>query len=114
MIDVEFFQGSNGRVPALAFITEIDDVRLKAKVYRSLKLLQEFGSCLLEPYAKYLRNGIFELRTSYGSKQIRTLYFYTDSGKAVITNAFMKKTRRTPDYELETAVRRKTEYEKRK
>ena len=57
------------------------------------------GPLLREPYSKSLENGIFELRTKQGSDITRVLYFFIVGKKAVLTNGFIKKSKKTPKAE---------------
>ncbi len=111
MFNIEFFTLPDGSVPALETIRSISDVKLKAKVFRSLKLLESFGNQLGEPDIKHLRNGIFELRTRQGSNIFRNLFFFHSGRIIVVTNGFIKKTQKTPEKEIILAERRRSEYE---
>ena len=112
MFDINFFENSNGEKPALDFILNIPDQKLKAKVFRSLKLLETFGNQLSEPDSSYLKDGIFELRTKHGSNIVRTLYFFRKKQIIIVTNSFIKKTQKTPVKEINLAIERKKIYEK--
>lgn len=46
MFKVEFFALTDGSMPALETIRSITDLKLKAKVFRSLRLLETFGNQL--------------------------------------------------------------------
>lgn len=63
---VEFYKTEKGKKPAGDFIKSIEDVKLRAKVVRSLKLLETYGTELRETDSKPLGDGIFELRTIQG------------------------------------------------
>ena len=112
MFEIIFYELDNGRKPALESILAIEDVKLRAKVFRSLKLLESFGNQLGEPDSSFLRDGIFELRTKYSSNIVRTLYFFRKGKLVIVTNSFIKKTQKTPKDELELALERKKDYEK--
>lgn len=112
MFKVEFFALDDGSMPALETIRSISDPKLKAKVFRSLKLLETFGNQLGEPDTKHLRNGIYELRTKQGSNIFRNLFFYHKGQVVVVTNGFIKKTQKTPEPEITLAERRRSDYEK--
>ena len=99
-------------MPALETIQSITDLKLKAKVFRSLKLLETFGNQLGEPDTKHLRNGIYELGTKQGSNIFRNLFFYHRGKVIVVTNGFIKKTQKTPGAEIALAERRRSDYEK--
>jgi len=64
VFEVEFYEDSDG------------NNKLRAKVFRSLKLLESFGNRLGEPDTAPLRDGIFELRTRHSSNIVHCLYFY--------------------------------------
>lgn len=68
-----------------------------------LKILQEKGNLLSEPYSKHLDDGIFEIRGKVGSDISRVLYFFYFGGKIIVTNGFIKKTQKTPSKEIEKA-----------
>lgn len=112
MFKVEFFALTDGSMPALETIRSITDLKLKAKVFRSLRLLETFGNQLGEPDTKHLRNGIYELRTKQGSNIFRNLFFYHRGKVIVVTNGFIKKTQKTPEEEIALAERRRSDYEK--
>lgn len=112
MFEIIFYESDNGEKPALNSILDIKDAKLKAKVFRSLKLLETFGNALGEPDTAPLGNDIFELRTKQGSNIVRCLYFYRKGKVIIVTNSFVKKTQKTPRNEIELALERKADYEK--
>lgn len=50
---VEYFEKEDGRFPVEEFILSLD-IKMRAKVFRSLELLEMKGNNLREPYSKYL------------------------------------------------------------
>lgn len=54
---------------------------MRVKIFGLLKILQEKGNMLREPYGKYLGDGIFELRCIFGSDITIVLYFSIMRGK---------------------------------
>ena len=96
-------------IPAMVFINE-QDIKLRAKILRTVMLLEEKGISLREPHSKPLEDGIFELRTKFGSDIARNLYFFCDGDKAIITNGFLKKTQKTPSSEIEKAKKYRDDY----
>ncbi len=79
------------------------------KVAAWLGLLQEKGPNLHRPYADVVERSIRELRVSFGSLEIRFLYFI-HSDCIVVTHGFLKKTQRTPLEEIERAKRYRNEW----
>lgn len=76
---------------------------MRGKLVMTLKVLQEQGNRLREPYSKRLADGIFEVRGKVGSDISRVLYFFYYGGRIILTNGFIKKTQKTPRNELEKA-----------
>ncbi len=110
---VEFYKCVDGTKPAGQFINSIEDLKLRAKMIRTVKLLEEFGTELGEPDSKYLEDGIFELRCIQGNNIARCLYFYVVGDKAIVTNGIIKKTQKTPKEVITTAKEYRTDYERR-
>ena len=92
---VEFYEKENGDIPVEEFLDGLN-VKMKAKSVGLIKILQEKGNLLREPYSKPLGDGIFELRCKVGNDISRVLYFFYYNGKIIMTNGFVKKTRKTP------------------
>ena len=99
---VEFYETKDGERPAEVFLNELD-VKMRGKLVMTLKVLQEKGNRLREPYSKHLEDGIFEVRGKVGTDISRVLYFFYYGGKIVLTNGFIKKTQKTPRSEIEKA-----------
>lgn len=110
---VEFYKTVEGVKPAGQFINSIEDVKLRAKMIRTVQLLEEFGYELGMPDSRYLEDGIFELRCIQGNDIARCLYFFTVGDKAIVTNGFVKKMQKTPRETLEKAKEYRTDYERR-
>ncbi len=110
---VEFYKLPDGTKPAGVFIKSIEDKKLKAKVIRTVKLLESFGKELSEPDSKYLEDGIFELRTIHGNNIVRCLYFFTIGDKAIVTNGLIKKTDKTPRDAIDFSKKCRDDYERR-
>ena len=103
------YEKENGESPVEEFINSLD-VKMRAKVYRMLSILQDKGNMLREPYSKHLDDGIFELRCKAGSNITRVLYFFYYDGNIVLTNGFVKKTQKTPPGEIALAKERRADY----
>ena len=63
-----------------------------------------------ETYSKSLGDGIFELRCKFGSDITRVLYFFIYERKIILTNGFIKKTRKTPIEQIQTAKARRKDF----
>ena len=109
LFEIEFYQLSNGREPAKEFLTGLE-VKMRAKLADIISLLQDNGYELREPYSKHLTNGIFELRAKVGSDATRVLYFFFVNRRIILTNGFVKKTKKTPAGEIEKAKRYRADF----
>lgn len=110
---IEFYEMSDGTEPAKEFILSLD-TKMRAKVLRTVLLLGDSGPALREPYSKPLDDGIFEIRTKFGSDITRVLYFFVVGKKVILTNGFIKKSQKTPRAEIELAKKYRADYFSRK
>jgi len=55
-------------------------------------------------------DGLFEIRVEYGSDIYRIFCCFDEGRLVVLFNAFQKKTQKTPQKEIEKALRLKREY----
>ncbi len=111
--EVEFYDTTDGDKPAKDFLISLDN-KMRAKMASMISLLQENGYNLREPYSKHLSEGIFELRAKVGSDITRVMYFFYIDRRVILTNGFVKKTKKTPLKELEKAKKYRQDYLRRK
>ena len=107
--EIIFYDRSDGTEPAREFLDSLD-IKMRAKMLRTVLLLEKNGPELREPYSKALEDGIFELRAKVGSDISRVLYFFMIGQKIILTNGFIKKTQKTPRAELDKAKQYRAEY----
>jgi phage-related protein len=74
-----------------------------------LTWLELEGHELRRPYGDYLRDGIYELRTSLGGVHYRILYFFQGI-EAVVVSHGLTKERSVPGVEIERAIRRMKQF----
>ena len=103
----------DGTEPAKEFILSLDK-KMRAKMLRTIEMLQNNGYELREPYSKSVNEGILELRAKVGSDISRVMYFFVVGKKAILTNGFIKKTQKTPKEEIERAKIYRADYLSRK
>jgi putative addiction module killer protein len=61
-------------------------------------------------FVEYIREGIYEIRIMHNGNIYR-IFFIFDEGKLVVLfNGFQKKTQKTPESEIQKAIRIKKEY----
>ena len=61
-------------------------------------------------FVKHIRDGIFELRASHNGNIYRALFIFDDGNIVMLFNGFQKKTQKTPNKEIEQALKLKNEY----
>ena len=61
-------------------------------------------------FIKFIRDGIYEFRVTYGNNKFRVFFIYDGDTIVVLFNAFKKKTQKTPDSEIKKAIKLKEEY----
>ena len=65
-----------------------------------------------EIYFKYLENtdGLYEIRVQAGNNIYRVFCFFDDNNLVVVGHGFQKKTQKTPQQELDKAIKIKKQY----
>lgn len=61
-------------------------------------------------FVKYIRGGVYELRTEYNGNIFRVFFIFDEGNIVVLFNGFQKKTQKTPEKEIELAIRIKERY----
>lgn len=112
MYEVIFYEKDNGEAPAEEFLDGLP-LKLREKTLRSLRLLQEMGSRLRGEETAYVRDGLFELRTKFGSDITRVFFFFWSGETIVLVSGYVKKSQRAPAREIERALRYKRDWEAR-
>ena len=109
MWEIEFYEKENGRCPVGEYLDSVppDDF---VRIERKLKLLAEYGNELQRPHVGYLRDDIWELRVRTQRGQNRILFFFFEGQKIILTNGFLKKTRKVPPKEIERAIEYRKAY----
>jgi len=92
---------------------ESQDVRVQAKLFAWINMLEEKGATLTRPYADLLEDGIHELRIKLTGKQVRILYFFCYRMYIVLTHSFVKSTDKVPENEIRKAKTYRDDFLKR-
>lgn len=105
----EYYRDADGKEPVADFIDSLPD-ETKVKVFRTIKLLKDYGVLLKEPYTRQIREKIRELRIKDGKGAVRVLYFTYSGRRFILLHAFIKKTDKTPSREIEVAEKRMNDF----
>jgi phage-related protein len=110
MFDVQYYELPSGEKPVEQFVDSLD-LKMRVKALGSIDILADFGNTLREPYSKSLGDGLFELRVKFASDITRIFYVFIVGNKIILTNGFVKKTKKTPPEEIALAMKYKADYE---
>jgi len=85
---------------------------MRARFHYISQLIEEFGlERVREPHVKHLRGSIWEMRMKGKDGISRALYVTAVGKRVVVVRAFTKKTQRTPNREIDLALKRAKEIE---
>jgi phage-related protein len=110
MREILFFKRTDGTSPVEEFIDSLSDKQAR-KIAWVLRLIEDMD--IIPPqYWKKLKNtdDIWEARIQFGGNIFRILGFESKGSFVVLTNAFAKKTQKTPRSEIALAEQRKKQY----
>lgn len=79
------------------------------KIRRALDLFK-IEDKMPRHFIKFMRDGVYEFRVTYGNNEFRIFFIYDGDTIVVLFNAFKKKTQKTPNNEIEKALKLKEEY----
>jgi phage-related protein len=112
---IEYYEKQNGRIPVYDFLVNLSP-KMKAKALREIDLLEEYGTNPNEVNTASIEGsrykGIWELRIRFAGDISRIFYFTYSPNKIVLLSAFVKKTMKTPQLELDSALKYKHDYER--
>lgn len=73
-------------------------------------LLLKTEDRLTKKHVKFLRDGLFELRTEYEGNIFRVFFIFDEGRIVVLFNGFQKKSQKTPNSEIRKALKIKEAY----
>ena len=107
---VYYYQNSyTKRAPVLEYIQTVP-IKDKGKIAAHITFLRDHGGRLDEPYSRYIRSGIRELRIEFARNRHRIFYITVEGKKIILLHAFLKKTSKTPQQEIVRALNNYEDY----
>ena len=105
-LPVRFFENENGAVPVREWLLSLSDE--DRRVVGIDIMAAEMGWPVGMPLCRAIsgRKGLWEIRSSLPGGRIARVLFCVHEGHMALLHGFEKKTRKTPDRELEIAARR--------
>lgn len=61
-------------------------------------------------FIRYIRDGLYELRMNYNGNIYRVFFIFDDQAVVVLFSGFQKKTQKTPENEIDKALKIKEAY----
>jgi phage-related protein len=107
--NIEYYQSGNGKYQVEEFIGSLE-VKSQARIARTLDLLEESGTELGMPYARYLEKQLWELRVRLGRNRYRIIYFLPSGKTFILLHGFSKKTDNVSRSDIEIAQKRRDDY----
>ena len=104
-----FYETLDGNCPVADFLMGLLK-KHHAKALRNIELLEEFGQYLQGGFITRIRGKLWELRIRFAGDISRILYFIPGGNTIILLHGFIKKTQKTPDKEIEIALKRMNEY----
>ena len=102
-----FYRTDTGNEPVREWLSGLDAVYRKA-IGTDIMMI-EYGWPIGMPVCRSMGNGLHEVRTDLGSKNIARVLFCFDDSNMILLHGFIKKTEKTPDSALRLARKRKRE-----
>jgi phage-related protein len=107
--DVRLYQESSGKVPILEWLKDFNKDERKI-IDRDIKYTQYTWPWKM-PLIKPLGGSLMEIRIKLKNKQVR-IFFILHEGVIMLLHGFVKKTQKTPNNELELALKRAKQIKK--
>lgn len=90
------------------FISTLEN-KVVEKIEYALTLL-ESQDRISKKFVKYIRDSIYELRIEFESNIYRIFFIFDEGNIVILFNGFIKKSQKTPNSEIEKAIKIKEEY----
>jgi len=107
-----FFRTEAGAEPVRNWLKGLQSPGDRKRIGEDIKTV-EFGWPIGMPVCRPLGDGIYEVRTNFTQNRIARVLLYIDKKlRMVLLHAFIKKTRKTPDEDLELARSNKKKHQR--
>ena len=103
-LPVVFYATSSGREPVREWLKGLDQDD-RREIGADILAVQR-GWPLGLPLCRALRDGLWEVRSKLPSHRIARVLFAFDAGTIVLLHGFIKKTQKTPQDEIDLALKR--------
>jgi phage-related protein len=108
-IPADFYQTASGREPVREWLKELEK-KDRYLIGSDIKTV-EIGWPIGMPTCRHMGDGLYEVRTDLTNRRISRVFFCIHEERMVLLHAIIKKTKKTPQQDLDLALRRKQEVE---
>ena len=107
---VDFYVDAQGIAPVERFLDSLrPETESKGSCHH--KILRSQGVAVPFPYSSQVKGKIRELRTQYGKKKIRILYFSDSKRVFILLHGVVKRTNKLEDSDIRAAEERMKQHE---
>lgn len=108
-IPAHFYRTADGKEPVREWIKSLDleDRKIVGKDIQKV----EFGWPIGLPVCRSLTKGLWEVRSNISHGRIARVIFCIADGSMVLLHGFIKKTQRTPQHDMDLALKRRRDTE---
>ena len=111
-VSVIFFRTEAGGEPVRDWLKGLPSPEDRKRIGEDIKTV-EFGWPIGMPVCRPLGDAVYEVRTNLAHNRIARVLFYIDKkGRMVLLHGFIKKSRRTPNEEINLARRNKNAHQR--
>jgi phage-related protein len=103
-LPVFFYRSEAGHEPVREWLQELDPQDRKAIGTDLLRVQEQWPIGM--PVCRSLAKGLWEVRTNLSSNRTARVLFFVDEDRIGVVHGFIKKTRKTPEADLELARKR--------
>ena len=106
-LPARFYRSDSGREPVREWLKSLDeaDRRIIGEDIKDVEFSWPIGM----PLCRALGKGLWEVRSNIAQGRIARVLFSIHDGRMLLLHAFIKKTQKTPDADLELATKRRKE-----
>lgn len=103
-LDICFFRSEGGREPVREWLLTLS--KEERKIIGGDVLKVQYCWPIGKPLVDSLGHGLWEVRSRLGDRIARVI-FYVENGEMILLHGFIKKTQKTPQQEMDLALKRK-------
>lgn len=103
---INYWRNPSGRAPVEKYIDNIDNIEERAEILSTLGGIQTHGTDAVGVEFRQIEGKLWELKIRTHGNQHRIFYVVLKRSEMVLLHAFLKKTPKAPQNEIETAKQR--------